>query len=215
MRVYYFQHARHLPEFVVLAFGAGLAWWYRGRLRHREMSITAGALLVFYALLPHANPYYLLLPLPFWLLVALSGYAQAPRAFWVLPATLLLAALAEYGYRAKANLHLGYSDGDLERVRLALNAAEREAGFAPGRAFVVGDYSLWYAHPARYLANGAHSAAVERGDLYLCYQHALEQHTLNEAGSAPCDELAARVKLRELARLELRGNLLSIEQRVP
>ena len=214
LSVYFLDHPRHLPEFIVLLVGAAFYAVHRAHILRREIGSGAVLITLFFLFMPHPNAYYMSLALPFPLLAAMLGYQRSKGFVWVLIAGTAF-MIGGYAYRVRSNINQGYDARDITKVGESIQKAEATLHLHDESVHIVGDWSLWYAHPHYYLSSSALTKDVERGALYLCgEQDAWKLSNQSIPKQVSCASLRARVPLELVDQLEIRGRKLSLYRRV-
>jgi hypothetical protein len=90
-------------------------------------------------------------------------------------------------------------------VQAAISRAESDLGLDDSKVHIVGDYSIWFAHPRNFSAD----LEEDRGDIYLCFTSQLQAGGLSFQ-NYDCDRLRKRVADRDIARASVLGHELHI-----
>ena len=200
---YFGKRLRHLPELIVLAVGAWFFYRRRAEISFPGIDWIAWAIIVLFFLMPHPNVSYMVFLLPFLLLIAVLGFERDRRFLWM-PICLACIILAQYGYLFHRNYHEGISAADIARVSAMIRQSESELALNDAKTHIVGDLSVWFAHPYNYSVR----LEVDSGDLYLCYSRPLEEGDLAVAGRYSCNELRGRLPVRTISEVTLNGHTL-------
>ena len=167
----YFLMPRHLPETLFLAVTPWVFLLRGKRLPERTAWIAWSALAAasLAVVSPHPNVIYTLFFYPLLLLLALLWFADRHLP-WI-AAVCILSATAQYGYLAHLNRGQGYRASDIAKVSAMIAQGEQTAGLNDAEVHLLGDYSLWYAHPHNFVAAGENNTAYAAlSDLLLCYR---------------------------------------------
>jgi hypothetical protein len=217
---HFWERKRHLVDLVVLTIGVAL-YLRRGRaIPYPEIAWAAIVLMVALALPPHVHVSYMVFLMPFLLLTALLGYEHSPHLAW-LPALLGVALLAGYGYLAWKNRNEGYTVSDIQRVSAALHEAESRFHYDDDKSRIVGDASLWYAHPNNYFASNTTVRStpmgvrsLQMGDFYLCYPGKLQEGSLSVVGIVTCSMLQQSIPLTLVQSMQVGNHTLYLYRHV-
>jgi len=218
--VHFWERKRHLVDLVVLTIGVAL-YLRRGRaIPYSEIAWAATVVMVALALPPHIHVSYMVFLMPFLLLTALLGYEHSPHLAW-LPALLGVALLAGYGYLAWKNRNEGYRVSDIQRVSAALHEAESRFHYDDDKSRIVGDASLWYAHPNNYFASNTTVRStpmgvrsLQMGDFYLCYAGKLQEGSLSVVGIVTCSMLQQSIPLTLVQSMQVGNHTLYLYRHV-
>jgi hypothetical protein len=218
--VHFWERKRHLVDLVVLTIGVAL-YLRRGRaIPYPEIAWAATVVMVALALPPHIHVSYMVFLMPFLLLTALLGYEHSPHLAW-LPALLGVALLAGYGYLAWKNRNEGYRVSDIQRVSAALHEAESRFHYDDDKLRIVGDASLWYAHPNNYFASNTTVRStpmgvrsLQMGDFYLCYPGKLQEGSLSVVGIVTCSMLQQSIPLTLVQSMQVGNHTLYLYRHV-
>ena len=167
----YFLMPRHLPETLFLAITPWIFLLLGRRLPAKTAwiawsALAAAALAV---LSPHPNVIYTLFFYPLLLLLALLWFSERHLP-WIV-AACVVSATAQYGYLAHLNRGQGYRATDIAIISDMITQGEQSSGMHDADVRILGDYSLWYAHPHNFVAAGENNAAyAATSDLLLCYR---------------------------------------------
>lgn len=201
---YFGKRLRHLPELIVLVIGAWCFYRKRAEIFFQRIDSIAWPIIVLlFVLIPHPNVSYMVFLFPLLLLIAVLGFERDRRFLWM-PVCLACVILAQYGYLYYRNYHEGISAADIIRVSAMIRQSESQLDLNDAKTQIVGDLSVWFAHPYNYSAR----LEVDSGDLYLCYSGPLEGGGLTVAGRYSCNELRGRLPVRTISEVTLNGHTL-------
>ena len=167
----YFLMPRHLPETVFLAITPWVFLFLGRRLPAKTAwiawsAVAAAALAI---LSPHPNVIYTLFFYPLLLLLALLWFNERQLG-WIMLAGVV-SATAQYTYLAYLNRGQGYRTADIAEISALIAQGEQASGLDDTNVRLLGDYSLWFAHPHNFVAGGDNNTAyAATSDLLLCYR---------------------------------------------
>jgi len=159
------------------------------------------------------TPAYMVFFFPFALVVVSWGLSLASpawvRSAWVLPATFGFLMLPQYGALAWINRHEGFRRSDLDRVSNFIQENESRLGMKDATAEIMGDYTLWYAHPEHYRALARTTLPLLPGeDMFLCFDSPLRPAEMVDPIVRYCGTVKEKVAVHEVDRIILRGHTL-------
>lgn len=202
---YFITRPRHVADLGFLLAGYGLLRRSDDNgLLHTALVRMAGVLVAVLFFSPHANVAYMIFPMPLLVLLALRGYWHSSTLRWV-PGAFVALLLTQYGVLYGLNYREGFSSTDIGKVRSAIVQAEKLRQLDDSQVRIVGDYSVWFAHPRHFSADLEHAA----GDLYLCFEATLQPGGLAEP-NVNCDTVRRRVEVRDALRVNLLGHELHL-----
>jgi hypothetical protein len=206
---YFISRKRHLPEFAL----ALLAAWAYLRNRNeappfvRRMAEITGLVCLFSFLMNWPTPAYMIFFFPFFLVVA--HWVLGSRPGWILPCVATLLMLPQYAALAVINRHEGWRPEDIRQVTRAIQHSEQLAALDDSNTQIMGDYSLWFAHPKHYRALARTTLDfVPNEQLFLCFDKPLLPPSMVDPIVLYCQDLRTRKEVRELEEIEIRGHHL-------
>lgn len=211
LRSYFIDRQRHLIELILFsACAVALVWRYKqAPIFVRQMSEVSLLVSACSFLMRWPTPAYMVFWYPAALVVAVWCLSLTRLKPWALPAIMALIMLPQYGVVAWINRDDGYSASDIARVKQTILNAERDAGLDDTRTQIMGDYSLWFAHPARYRALARTTLGSLPGqDLFLCFNQPLRPWAMVDPLVRYCADVETTIPTREVNRLMVRGHLL-------
>ena len=209
LRAYFLDRKRHLPELALILFAA---WAYLSKRKQapplvRRMAEITGFTCVFSFLMNWPTPAYMIFFFPFFMVVA--HWVLHSRPVWLLPAITMLLMLPQYAALAVINYHQGWRSDDIRQVAQAIQHSERLAGLDDSKIQIMGDYSLWFAHPQHYRALSRTTSGLVSGEqLFLCFDLPLRPLAMVDPIALYCPDLKAQIAVRELEKIEVRGHRL-------
>jgi hypothetical protein len=213
LRAYFIDRRRHLVELGLLA---GCAMVLVRRYRETPVFVRRMTEIV---LLLSACSFAMRWPTPAYMvfcypaLLVVAGWCLAAKGWspWILPGVVMFIMLPQYGALVWINRHEGYRAEDLERVRVAIRESEQIAGLDDPRVKIMGDYSLWFAHPAGYQALGRTTLGeIREKNLFLCFDGPLRPSAMVDPIARYCGDLYRQTTAVEVNHLIVRGHLLRI-----
>ena len=207
LSAYFIERRRHLGELLVILIAACIYWQHRQQIFNRTpVWLAMFTCLVLFVL--HPTVAYVVLAMPFLLWPSLEAYDRAKLLRWI-PAALFLYLIAGYAYLYQTNMHEGFDTGDFSLVRAHIESSAQQLHISSGQLRVVGDYSLWFAHPQHYRAI-ASTESLQNADIYLCFDGPLERSGLSALTSMWCPQLRKLVQVHELSAFPVKGHLLHV-----
>ena len=169
--VEYFVMPRHLPENIFIS----LSCWgllLTGRRLSREDAWIAWSTLAVYIcalLLPHSNVVYAIFIYPCILLLTLRLF-RTDTALAMIAAGFLFYGCTQAAIAAWANRGQGYGTQDFARIEDMIDRGEKDLHLSDDAVQILGEYSLWFAHPHHYSALSPWTGSFPLStDLVLCY----------------------------------------------
>jgi hypothetical protein len=130
---------------------------------------------------------------------------------WSVPILLAVLMLPQYGALAYINAQEGFRSTELNQVADVIHKSEREIGPDDSRAQIMGDYSLWFAHPAHYRALARTTLTyIPREDLFLCFDGPIRPPVMVDPIILYCADVTNIIQARDIDRITVRGHLLRI-----
>jgi hypothetical protein len=212
---YYFAYRRHLPELaVVLVAGVVSLMPDKRYLLRQWPALCVGVVAVAGALLRWPNAEYFCLIAPFLCLFVLQVF-YADRYRNVILAVVVLATVPQYAwrYRIWSSQHAALSQHDQREVSAAIDRAAALVGRAPEELNIVGNYTVWFAHPHRFinLNRLIVTPAMLRGaDLILCFDQPVNPPSTQDIS---CSELNSS-DYAEVGSMKLRAQQLHLLRHV-
>lgn len=213
LRAYFITRKRHLPELLLLIVAAVvyLRRYCQAPLLVRRMAECTLFVCVFSFLMNWPTPAYMAFFFPF--AIVLLGWALKTRwnKPWLLPAITGLLMLPQYAALAVMNRHEGFRAQDFRKVAKAIDHSERIAGLDDVQTQIMGDYSLWFAHPNHFRALSETTfASVPMEQLFLCFDSPLRPPPMVDPIVRYCSDLEGKIALREVEQVDVRGHRLHI-----
>jgi hypothetical protein len=213
LRAYFISRKRHLPELLLLIL-AVLVYLRKGHQAspfiHR-MAECAAVGCVFSFVMSWPTPAYMVFFYPFALVVA--GWALQTRWQnpWLLPIVVGAIMLPQYGVLAVVNRHEGFRPQDIAQVADAIRQSEQTVGLDDANVQIMGDYSLWFAHPDNYRALATTTRPhIHAAQMFTCFDAPLRPASMVDPVITYCSELREIAGLREVKQLKVRGHQLHI-----
>lgn len=209
LRAYYITRKRHLPELGLLLLAA---WAYLRRRRQappsiNRMSEITALVCLFSFLMNWPTPAYMIFFYPFALVVVSWTLESWPA--WLLPGVACLLILPQFVALAIINRHEGWRSEDIQQVTQAIRHSEEIAGLNDANTQIMGDYSLWFAHPDRYRALARPTSNfIAEEQLFLCFDTPLLPESMVDPIVRYCHDLSKVRVLREIGWIDLRGHRL-------
>ena len=211
LRAYFVNRKRHLGELGLLGLcGAVFARrWREAPAPVMRMAEVVGLASVCSFAMNWPTPAYMVFWYPAALVVASWCVAVRGWSQWVMPGAIAMLMLPQYGALAWINRHDGFGAEEIRTVAAAIGESERTAGLEDRTARIMGDYTLWFAHPARYkaLANPTLGAMGE-SDLFLCFDGPLLPPAMVDPIVRYCGTVERAEAVREVNRVMVRGHVL-------
>ncbi len=218
LRAYFVERRRHLIELLLLTVCTGI---YVLRFEQVPPFVRRMAELVLLVTLCSLalnwpTPAYMVFWFPAALVVACWCVAVCRLRVWVVPATVAALMMPQYLALAWLNRHEGYRPQDLAQVREAIRASEQSLGLNDRQTRIMGDYSLWFAHPARFRAIAWKTIpSIPDEDLFVCYELPLRPPAMVDTLVNYCANIRFFIKTRQVEQLVVRNHLLRILVPVP
>lgn len=208
VRAYFWDRRRHLPELALFSLAA-VFYWRRRRAIGSHYPATSAALLVVLGLvIPHPNPAYIIFAYPFLLVMALAAFKAEQRPLLAVAAAAMY-LLPQYAWLAYVNRGLGYTEGDIAQVTVAISAASKRLGVPDGDLKVYGDYSLWFAHPHFYRSAARSTLRyADEAQLVTCYERPLLNYGMSPGDLYYCPDLRQHFSLTLISTTLVRGKTL-------
>lgn len=212
---YYLVSRRHLPELALLLAAIALTLFgKRSSLLRDWPFLCFVAVLAVSTALRWANIAYFVFAAPFLCLFVLQAFYRERYRNWIL-AAILLYAVPQVAYRAFfwTVRYPGLTASDQLQVRDTIARLAATAGTSPEALDIVGHFSLWYAHPGRFVSlstNTVTPSILQSADLILCFTRPVDP-IIPPASSIeiPCSQLRS-IPTRQVANLTLKGHELHL-----
>lgn len=217
LRAYFLQRKRHWAELLLFT---GCAAVFIKHLRQAPSIVLRMAeivLLVSFCSLAMRwpTPAYMVFWYPAALVVALWSFSRYTRFAWALPLVMASLMLPQYAALVWINRGEGYRPADLQLVRQAIARSEIQADLDQKRTRIMGDYSLWFAHPEGYRALARTTmTSLDEEDLFLCFDQPLRPPAMVDPIVRYCSDVRQRTNVRDLTSLSVRGHLLHVLEAV-
>jgi hypothetical protein len=211
LRAYFIQRKRHLPELVLFAL---VVWVYFKKYAQapsfvHRMAEVAALVCVFSFVMNWPTPAYMVFFFPPALVVSGWCIETKFKFEWFQPVLVAALMFPQYGALAYINAHEGYRKSDLVQVAAVIRKSEAEIGLNDAR--IMGDYSLWFAHPANYRAlAGTTLMYISEEDLFLCFDRPIRPSAMVDPIVRYCPDVSDKIRVHEIDRLTIRGHLLHI-----
>ncbi len=204
LRAYLVSRPRHLVE-AVMGIASCSLWVRFGKtITGRPILGPLTCLFIGLGLMPHPNVSYMIYLIPPAVVFIVAGFSCVPK-YSVLPACLLVVNLIEFVYLYHVNQSEGFSNRDIELVALEIRKSEGLCRLSDEKVKIVGDYSLWYAHPLNYSGR----LDLDWGDLYVCFKAPIHVPG-SEVGAWSADSVERRRKVKVIDRFLVRGHEVEI-----
>lgn len=213
LHAYFVDRKRHLLELALLA---SCAIFYARHFRQAPLIVVRMAEIVcLVSLCSFAmrwpTPAYMIFWYPPAFVVVSWCLATAGWPAWGLPLLMAGFMLPQYAALVWINREEGYRPADLKAVHAAILLQEQRAGLDDQTTQIMGDYSLWFAHPEHYRGLARTTMRfLDQEDLFLCFDQPLRQPEMVDPIVRYCGDVRQNVRVRELGKLEVRGHLLHI-----
>jgi hypothetical protein len=212
---YYLVSRRHLPELALLLVAIVLSLLGKQFSALRDWPFLCFiAVLVVSSALRWANAAYFVFATPFLCLFVLQVFYRERYRNWIL-AAILLYTVPQIGYRAYiwTVRYPGLSASDQRQVRDTIDRLAASSGVPPETLNVVGNFSLWFAHPSRFISLSTNTVTppiLQNADLILCFTERVDP-IVSAALSIeiPCGKLNA-IPTRQATTLNLKGHELHL-----
>jgi hypothetical protein len=213
LRAYFIQRKRHLPELglFAIAFYVYLKKHAQAPAFVHRMAEMTALVCVFSFLMNWPTPAYMVLFFPSALVVTGWCIETKWNFEWSVPILLAVLMLPQYGALAYINAQEGFRSTELNQVANAIHKSEREIGLDDSRAQIMGDYSLWFAHPAHYRALARTTRTyIPTEDLFLCFDGPIRPPAMVDPIVRYCADVTNVIRSREVDRITVRGHVLHI-----
>jgi hypothetical protein len=213
LTAYFLERKRHLPE---LLFFLGIFFFYfRSRAQMsalvRRMAEVTGLVCLFSFVMNWPTPAYMIFFFPPALVVAAGVMQVRYKTVWLLPTFIALLMLPQYCAVAYLNRGESYRDEDLKAVNDLILGSEQKLGLLDSRTEIMGDYSLWFAHPSHYRALAKPTLAqIPNEDLFLCFDGPIRPAVMVDQIVRYCGDVRDRIAVREVGQMTVRGHLLRV-----
>jgi len=213
LRAYFFERKRHLPEFFL--FVGVFTVYLRNQARasalaHRMAEVT-GLVCLFSFVMNWPTPAYMIFFFPPALVVAAEVIEIRWKNPWLLPAVMAALMVPQYCAVAYLNLGESYRPADIEAVNSLILRSERRLNLIASRTEVMGDYSLWFAHPAHYRALAKPTISkISAEDLFLCFDGPIRPVAMVDQIVLYCGDVRSRIAVEEIDQAVVRGHLLRV-----
>jgi hypothetical protein len=204
---YYFAYWRHLPELAVVLVAGVMSLMPGKRHLLREWpALCVGVVGVAGALLRWPNPEYFCLIAPFLCLFVLQVF-YVDRYRNVILAVIVLATVPQYTwrYRIWSSQHAAVFQPDQREVGAAIDRAAAAVGKSPEQVRILGNYTLWFAHPHRFVNLNRliiTPAALRDADLIVCFDRPVNPPSTQDIS---CPEVA-RAEFEEIEALRVHND---------
>ena len=213
LQAYFVDRKRHLLELALLT---GCAVFYARHFRQAPSMVKRMAEVVcLLSLCSFAmrwpTPAYMVFWYPAALVVVGWCLPTVGWPVWGLPLLMAGFMLPQYAALVWINREEGYRPADLKAVHASILLAEQRAGLDDQTTQIMGDYSLWFAHPEHYRGLARTTMRfIDQENLFLCFEQPLRQPEMVDPLVRYCDDVRQNVRVRDLGVLEVRGHLLHI-----
>jgi hypothetical protein len=208
---YYFAYRRHLPELAVVLI-AGVMSLRPGK-RHllaKWPALCVGVIAVAGSVLRWPNPEYFCLIAPFLCLFVLQVF-YVDRYRNIILAAIVLATVPQYAwrYRTWSSRHAAVSQHEQEEVSAAIDRAAVAVGKPSEQVRVLGNYTLWFAHPHRFVNLNrliVTKAVLRDTDLIVCFDRPVNPPSTQDIS---CPELG-RAEFEDAGALGVRNGWVRV-----
>jgi hypothetical protein len=208
---YYFAYRRHLPELaVVLVAGAVSLMPGKTHLLGKWPALCVGVVGIAGAVLRWPNPEYFCLIAPFLCLFVLQVF-YVGRYRNVILAVIVLFTVPSYAwrYRIWPSRHAAVSQHDQREVSAAIDRAAATVGKPSEKARVLGNYTLWFAHPDRFVNLNrliVTPTVLRDADLIVCFDRPVNPPSTQDIS---CSELG-RAEFEEVDALKVHDDWVRV-----
>lgn len=213
LHAYFVDRKRHLLELALLT---GCAVFYARHFRQapsmvRRMAEIVCLLSLCSFAMRWPTPAYMIFWYPAALAVVSWCLSTGGWPVWGLPLLMAGFMLPQYAALGWINREEGYRPADLKAVHASILLAEQQNGLNDQNTQIMGDYSLWFAHPEHYRGLARTTLGfLNQEDLFLCFDQPLRQPEMVDPIVRYCGDVRQNVHVHELGELRVRGHLLHI-----
>jgi hypothetical protein len=211
LRAYFIQRKRHLPELVLFALVVCVYFkkYAQAPCFVHRMAEVAALVCVFSFVMNWPTTAYMAFFFPPALVVSAWCIETRLKFEWSQPIIVAALMFPQYAAVAYINAHEGYRTSDLAQVAAVIRKSEADVGLNDAR--IMGDYSLWFAHPANYRALASTTLMyISEEDLFLCFDRPIRPSAMVDPIVRYCTDVTDKVRVHEIDRVTVRGHLLHV-----
>jgi hypothetical protein len=213
LRAYFLERRRHLPELLLFLAAGAVFFLKRAQApgfvtRMAEVTVLV---CIFSFVMGWPTPAYMVFFFPPALVVVAWALESLAAPAWSVVAIFAVFMLPQYAALVYINHGQGFRGSDIERVAAAIARAEQMAGLDDAHTAIMGDYSVWYAHPERYRGLAAQNLGfLPDEDLFLCFDGPITVPSMIDGIVRYCPAVTQRLAVKEIETVTIRGHVLRI-----